>query len=285
LKKSLNQIPTSSVWIEYVLLPHTPLSPKAGWLNHTYFMSTPEFLSLGDVAATFGWTTRFVERLAAVDQLPGAEINGQWQFRRDDLIEWLDRKIQTLDTTEVANLEQKLEGELQAASRNIHIAERLKPNLVGLDIRVTGRIEVLKELVRLADHTGLVINTAHLHASLVEREGLCSTALPGGFAFCHPRRPSPHLLRRTLLTVLRTQQPVAFGAEDGEPTRLFFLIAAIDDRAHLYALARFTRIVRGATLEKLLQAPTAEDLIAIIRAREAEIDAAPKVVRVRANEG
>jgi hypothetical protein len=76
---------------------------------------------------------------------------------------------------------------------------------------------------------------------------------------------------------------VPFGAEDGESTRLFFLIAAIDDRAHLYALARLTRVVRGETLEALLQAPTAAELIAIIRSREAQIDAAPAAPSVAAN--
>lgn len=236
-------------------------------------MSTPEILSLGDVAATFGWTTRFVERLAAGDQLPGIQINGQWQFRREDLIEWLDRKVQTLDTARVADLEQKLEAELQAAARSIHIAERLKSDWVELDVKTTGRPDVLKHLVGLAEKSGLVIDAPQLLASLVGREALWSTALPGGFALCHPRRPSPHLIRRTLFAVLRTAQPVNFGAQDGQPTRLFFLIAAIDDRAHLYALARLTRILRGATLSQLIEARNAEDFIAIIQHREIEIDA------------
>jgi len=238
-------------------------------------MSTPEFLTLGDVAATLGWTTRFVERLAAGGQLPGVEVNGQWQFRRADLVDWLDRKIQTLDTQQVADLEQKLESELQAASRNIHIADRLRPEFISIDSPAAGRPEILKELVALAERTGLVLDGTQLLASLVEREGLWSTALPGGFAFVHPRRPAPHLLRRTLFAVLRTKRPVPFGAEDGGPTQLFFLIAAIDDRAHLYALARLTRIVRGATLEALRAAPSPEALIDVIRRREAEIDAAP----------
>lgn len=236
-------------------------------------MQNSEFLTLGDVAASFGWTTRFVERLAAVDQLPGIEVNGQWQFRRDELLEWLDRKMQTLDQAQVAGLEQKLEAELQASSRNIRIADRLKPEFVDLTFKPTDRTDVLKQLVSLADKTGLVISTAHLYASLAERERLWSTALPGGFAICHPRRPAPHILRRTVLATLKTVEPVPFGAEDDQPTRLFFLIAAIDDRAHLYALARLTRILRGPTLEKLLQTSTAEKLIKIIHDREDEIDA------------
>jgi excisionase family DNA binding protein len=236
-------------------------------------MSSTDHLSLGEVAAYLGWTHRFVERLAAGGQLPGIEIEGQWTFRRDELVDWLDRKIQTLDTAKVADLEQKLESELQAASRNIHIADRLKPEFIGLDVPTIGATDVLRQLVGLAEKTGLVIDGARLRASLVEREALYSTALPGGFAIAHPRRPSPHLVRRTLLAVLRTARPLPFGAEDGQPTRLFFLIAAIDDKAHLYALARLTRVVRGATLDALLKAPNTDELIAAIRNREAEIDA------------
>jgi excisionase family DNA binding protein len=238
-------------------------------------MSSTDFLSLGEVAAYLGWTHRFVERLAAGGQLPGVEVEGQWHFRRDELVDWLDRKIQTLDASKVADLEQKLEAELQAASRNIRIADRLKPEFIGLDVPVSGAPDVLRQLVGLAEKTGLVIDSVRLRASLVEREALYSTALPGGFAISHPRRPSPHLVRRTLLAVLRTAQPVPFGAEDGGPTRLFFLVAAIDDRAHLYALARLTRVVRGATLDALLKAPDAGELIEIIRRREVEIDSAP----------
>jgi nitrogen PTS system EIIA component len=238
-------------------------------------MPTPEYLTIAEVATYLGWTHRFVERLAVGGQLPGIENQGQWVFRRTELIDWLDQKIHSLDTAQVADLEQKLETELQAASRNIHIADRLKPEYVGIDVRASGRADVLDQLVGLAERTGLVLDGTRLRASLAEREALCSTALPGGFAFCHPRRPSPHLLRRTLLAVLRTDRPVPFGSEDGESTRLFFLIAAIDDRAHLYALARLTRVVRGETLEALLKAPTAGELIEIIRRRETEIDAAP----------
>lgn len=237
-------------------------------------MITPDILTLGDVAAMLGWTPRIVERLAAGGRLPGTEVGGQWQFRREELIDWLDRRIQTLDTAQVADLEQKLESELQAAARQVHIAERLRPDLVALGVPAAGRTEVLKELAGLASRTGHVLDSTLLAASLAEREALCSTALPGGVAICHPRRPAPHLLRRTILAVLKTAGPVAFGAEDGEPSRLFFLIAAVDDRAHLYALARLTRILQGATLRALLHAPSAQAFIDVIRRRETEIDVA-----------
>lgn len=237
-------------------------------------MKAPEFFNLGEVAATFGWTTRFVERLAATGKLPGVEVDGQWRFSREELIDWLDQKIQTLDADEVAGLEHKFEAELRSAARQVRIADRLRPELVALDPRLNGKPEVLKELVSLAEKTGALRDAPQLHASLLEREALCSTALPGGLAICHPRRPVPHLVSRTVLAVLRTAQAIAFGAEDGEPTRLFFLIAATDDRAHLYALARLVRVLRGSTLAALHRAQSADEVVDVIRRREAEMDAA-----------
>lgn len=235
-------------------------------------MNPTEFLTLGEVAANFGWTPRFVERLVSLGAIPGKEINGHWHFRREDLVDWLDRKIQTLDSKQVADLELKLEGELQAASRNIHIADRLNPASIELNSPAEGKPAVLKELVRLAERTGLLLDGLALHASLVERESILSTALPGGLAICHPRRPIPQALQRTLITLLRTAKPIPFGDESGEKTQLFFLIAAIDDQAHLYALARLTRVLRSDTLDALFDAATVEEVIDIIRKREAEID-------------
>jgi nitrogen PTS system EIIA component len=246
--------------------------------NH-HIMSTDitnqaDFLSLGEVAANFGWTLRFVERLAATDQLPGVRVEGQWWFRREELVDWLDRKVQTLEPARIADLEHKLESELQTAARGVHLANRLPVDAIGLDVRVNGKTDVLRELVDLAEKTGQLLDRAPLYASLVEREALCSTALPGGVAICHPRRPVPHLVRRTLLAFLRTDEPVAFGAEDGSPTQVFFLIAAVDDRAHLYALARLSRVLRGSTPEMLRLASTAADIAAVVQQRESEIDVA-----------
>ena len=65
-------------------------------------MPSTDYLSLGEVAAYLGWTHRFVEHLAAGEKLPGIEIDGEWRFRRDELIDWLNQKISSLDSAEVA---------------------------------------------------------------------------------------------------------------------------------------------------------------------------------------
>lgn len=242
-------------------------------------MSNRDELTLAEVAAYLGWTTRFVERLAVGGKLPGREAEGQWRFKRRDLIDWLDQKIQTLDLARVAELEHRLEEELasdtdQPRGVAASLSARLTRETVELGHPAGTKADVLRSLVDLASRSGAVADPELLLASIVERENLCSTALPGGVALVHPRRPLPKALHRPVLALIRTSAPVAFGAPDGELTGLFFLVATLDDREHLHALARLVRILRGEALAALQGAASAGEVIAILKRREAEIDAA-----------
>ncbi|NQX02524.1 PTS sugar transporter subunit IIA [bacterium] len=100
---------------------------------------------------------------------------------------------------------------------------------------------------------------------------LCSTAMPGGVALCHPRRPIPSAIKRQFLCLLRTATPVDFGAEDGEGTSVFFLLCTPDDRSHLHGLARLARILHGGTLEILKSAVNSKEVVAALANAESKI--------------
>ena len=62
---------------------------------------------------------------------------------------------------------------------------------------------------------------------------------------------------------------VPFGAVDGKPTRLFFLLVAPTVTLHLQIVARLTRVLRNATLRRnLLKADAPEKVIECLRAVE-----------------
>lgn len=235
-----------------------------------------DYLTIGEVASYLGWSTRFVDGLVRGEKLPGLEINGEWRFRREELVDWLNRKIQTLDTVRVSELENKLEGDLLADGvfktvRPDRLSSRLPETGIALDIQVESKPELLKALVKLANQTGNLLDSDHLHASLVDRESLCSTALPGGLAICHPRRPLPFAIKDYLLCFLRTAKPIAFGAEDGESTSIFFLLGAPDDQAHLHGLARLARILNPETIRELKEVRSSQEVLDLINQREREI--------------
>jgi mannitol/fructose-specific phosphotransferase system IIA component (Ntr-type) len=127
-------------------------------------------------------------------------------------------------------------------------------------------------LVAVADKTGQVNDTATLVESLEAREDLCPTAMPGGFALPHPRSVEPYLFETSFIVVGRPIQEIHFGAPDGEPTRLFFLICCQDDRLHLHTLARLCLIaLKTRILDQLQEAPDAEGMRAALIAAEQEI--------------
>lgn len=239
-------------------------------VNHT------EYITIGQLAEYLGWSTRFIEGLVRGEKMPGLEIDGQWRFRRDDVVDWLEQKIQTLDTARVTELEVKMESSLLAdgtfrTTRTDRLTSRLPLKGIALDVPIAGKTEALEAIATLADATGLLFDKQHLLDSLVDRESLCSTAMPGGVALCHPRRPVPSLIERQFLTFLRTDKPVDFGAEDGEGTTLFFLLVTPDDRSHLHGLARLARVLNGGTLDALKAAGTTEEVIAILADAESKI--------------
>ena len=235
-----------------------------------------EYLTIGQLAAYLGWSTRFIEGLVRGERLPGLELDGQWRFRRDDVVDWLEQKIQTLDTARVTELEAKMESSLLAdgifrTTRTDRLASRLPLKGIALDVPLVSKADVLRSLASLAEATGFLFDKDFLLASLVDRESLCSTAMPGGVALCHPRRPLPSIIQRQFLCFLRTAAPVDFGAEDGEGTSAYFLLCTPDDRSHLHGLARLARIIQGGTLDVLKSAVSTEDVLRAIAQAEAGI--------------
>lgn len=237
-----------------------------------------EYISIGQLAAYLGWSTRFIEGLVRGERLPGLEIDGQWRFRRDDVVDWLEQKIQTLDTARVSELEARMESSLLAdgtfrTTRADRLTSRLPLKGIALDAPAGSKADVLRSLATLAEATGLLFDKEHLLASLVDRESLCSTAMPGGIALCHPRRPVPSIIERQFLCLLRTSDPVDFGADDGGGASLFFLLCTPDDRSHLHGLARLARILQGNTIDLLRSAGTSEEILAVLASAESGIQA------------
>lgn len=235
-----------------------------------------EYISIGQLAAYLGWTTRFIEGLVRGEHLPGLEIEGQWRFRRDEVVDWLEQKIQTLDTARVSELEAKMENSLLAdgtfrTTRTDRLTSRLPLMGIALDVDALNKAEVLRAITTTAEATGLLFDREHLLASLVDRESLCSTAIPGGVALCHPRRPIPSIIERQFLCFIRTTKPVDFGAENGENTSIYFLLCTPDDRSHLHGLARLARILHGDTLDLLRSAASSEDILKILADAESRV--------------
>ena len=129
----------------------------------------------------------------------------------------------------------------------------------------TTREAVLGEMaIRLAA-LGLVPDAHELWELLLDRERLGCTGLGGGVAIPHCKLRN---LRRIVAAAASTDVPVDFGAADGVPIDLIFLVASPPDApaAHLQTLARISRVLRTPGVAAGLRAAgSAEQMAEVLR--------------------
>lgn len=224
-------------------------------------------MSLAELARHIGMDAREVERLAARGNLPGKQVGGQWRFNRAQMLDWLQREMHTLDATDLRNLDRAMGGGQTAAMLGAIVA----PEAVDMNLGARSRPSVLREMVKLAERTGLVYDSKLLVEKLLEREELCSTALPGGVAFPHPRRPLPYATAEPLACLARVQSGVPYGAPDGGLTYLFVLVCCHDDRSHLQVLARLSSIFREGLARELVDMDDSAEALALVLKTERDL--------------
>lgn len=193
-------------------------------------------MSIEQLARHIGMDARLVRKWAEKGKLPGQLVNGEWRFNRAQMLDFLQQHLHDFGEEHVRNLERAMRE--TPVSQNRLIASYLALEAIDLNLPARSRTSVLHELVVLVARTGLLYDPEGLAAALEQRESMGATALPGGIAFPHPRRPMPYAAAEPLLALARVPAGIPFGARDGNLTDLFVLICAPSDTVHLGLLAR-----------------------------------------------
>jgi mannitol/fructose-specific phosphotransferase system IIA component (Ntr-type) len=150
------------------------------------------------------------------------------------------------------------------------LSDLLAPSTIRLNLRSNNRDDVLRELVSCIPE---IANRPDLQQTLVraleEREQLHSTGIGDGIALPHARNALVDLVEKPVIVLGRHPQGISFGAIDGQPARLFFLLIAPNVTQHLGMLARISRLLRDTKLrQNLLTVETPEKALALIREAE-----------------
>jgi mannitol/fructose-specific phosphotransferase system IIA component (Ntr-type) len=155
------------------------------------------------------------------------------------------------------------------------VSELLSAATIKLDLAGTDRDTVLGELAaRVPDVAGQPEAQRKLLRALQEREQLHSTGIGDGVALPHARNAIVGLVDRPIVVFGRHAQGVPYGAIDGLPARLFFLLIAPTVTQHLALLARISRLLRDPKLRQaLLAAGSPEAVVSLIQAAEAQMRA------------
>jgi mannitol/fructose-specific phosphotransferase system IIA component (Ntr-type) len=225
------------------------------------------------VARYLHLTQTDVERLVKNQDIPVEKHGDRLVFRKVVIDAWASQRILGMEGRRLADYHQKSSRD----TKKILIHEALLPEMMRKEyiepaLAAKTKASALREMVALAEKTGRVWDRKTLLECLEAREKLCSTGLPGGFALLHTRQPEAYLFDSSFIVLGRTIQPIPFGAPDGEPTHLFFLLACPDDRLHLHTLARLCLMAQKTNiLEQLQQAADAESMYQSLIASEAAV--------------
>jgi mannitol/fructose-specific phosphotransferase system IIA component (Ntr-type) len=144
---------------------------------------------------------------------------------------------------------------------------------IKLDLTASQRDEVLQELVAQLPELGARPDARQvLFQALREREQLHSTGIGSGIALPHARNALAGVVDRPVIAFGRHAKGIPYGAVDGMPARLFFMLVAPTVQQHLAILARISRLLRDVKLrEDLLAADKPERVISCIRNAEAKM--------------
>lgn len=230
-------------------------------------------MSIDEFAKHIGMDAREVLKLAERGKLPGRKLDGQWRFNRARMTEWLQQNLSQLDEDRLIALEDSMTGQLGGAvdERGMIVTELIGVEGIDLALPAKTHNSLLRELVHLAERTGLLYDADGLLEALVDRESLGSTALRNGVAIPHPRQPMPYVSADPFICVARLSRGVAFGAADGSLSRLFFLICCHNDRHHLQVLARLMRLLVDDPIDPLLDVETSEAFLRLLMDRENKV--------------
>ena len=211
-----------------------------------------------------------LEQLVKTTEIPHQNRGGRIVFMRGELDAWASQRILGLPPKRLAAYHQKsTQGTRAIFAQDVLLPELLQPGFIEAALAAKTKKSVIRELVALAERTGRVLDPADLLGSVEAREELCSTGLPGGLAILHCRNHEPYRFENSFIVLGRTLQEIHFGAPDGRPTWLFFLICCQDERIHLHTLARLCLIVQKTNIiSQLLAAPNADAMYRDLLAAE-----------------
>ena len=217
-----------------------------------------EDFDIDSLAAYLHLTPQQVGRLADRDRLPGRKVAGRWRFSRAEIHHWLEGRIGLSDEEELAEVENVLQrSSLATGQQDISLAELLPIEAVAVPLQARTRNSVITRMVGLAAGTGLLWDPDKMAEAVRQREEMAPTALENGVALLHPRRPMARILGQPLLALGCTRSGIPFGG-GGPLTDVFFLVCSTDDRGHLRALARLSRVLtQPGLLAGLRTAPDA----------------------------
>ncbi|HFI0143359.1 TPA: fructose-specific PTS transporter subunit EIIC [Streptococcus suis] len=158
------------------------------------------------------------------------------------------------------------------------IQDVLRKDVMLLDLQATSKEAVIDEMITSLVDKGYVTDFDVFKTGIMNREAQTTTGLGDGIAMPHAKNAA---VKEATVLFAKSNKGVDYASLDGQPTDLFFMIAAPEgaNDTHLAALAELSKyLMKAGFADRLRAATNPEEVIAVFDTAEAADKAVEDVV-------
>lgn len=144
------------------------------------------------------------------------------------------------------------------------ITNLIQSETLCLELTATTKQQVFEELVGMLDKAGKLADKEQFLADLWARENIGNTGFEEGIAIPHAKSCA---VAKPAVAIGISRSGIDYGAEDGELSDVFFMLASPDgdDHHHIEVLAQLSsKLIEPEFIEQLKQAQSVEQALALI---------------------
>ncbi|MEG1483170.1 PTS fructose transporter subunit IIABC [Clostridium sp.] len=148
------------------------------------------------------------------------------------------------------------------------ITDLLNKKGIAINPNVKTKEEAINKLVDLMDATGKLKNKEEYKKAVLAREELSTTGIGDGIGIPHAKTTA---VKNAGLSAMIINDGIDYDSLDGQPTKLFFMIAAPEgeNNVHLDVLARLSTILMDEEFKnKLVDAKSVDEFLSLIDEKE-----------------
>jgi nitrogen PTS system EIIA component len=183
-------------------------------------------------------------------RMPSYKIKNQYYFNKAEVNEWILKN-------NIAVSEKILD--LALTNRPVSLIDLIKKGDVHYGIKGTTVLKVIDDVVATIPIPKSADKDT-VRASLILREEMMTTAVGRGIALPHPRNPIISDIDEESVSVCFLKKPVDYGALDGEPVRVLFVIISSNAKRHLEILSKISFLSKQDDFIKTLNDKPQKDV-------------------------
>lgn len=156
------------------------------------------------------------------------------------------------------------------------ITDLINQELICLDLQATTKQEVFEELIELLSNNHRISDKAQFLNDIQAREEIGNTGFEDGVALPHAKSAA---VSQPAVAIGISRQGIEYGAEDGQPSKLFFMIASPDGGAdhHIEVLAELSsKLIEDGFIERFMQASSSEEALELLLAKPQDLQDNPE---------